>query len=121
MASNTKKTLSAYKRRVIPRSHCVEVTACKSLRGQESYLRVLDVLLLAKNIAYWKNKNESILKSFVSKENIRNCGDFEENPGVLDQCYSNNNFVTNPVLGVRNSGVLLETRLREFNRINCFA
>ena len=34
-----------------------------------------------------------------------NCGDIEENPGVLDQCYSNNNFV------------LLETRLREFNRI----
>ena len=23
-----------------------------------------------------------------------NCGDIEENPGVLDQCYSNNNFVT---------------------------
>ena len=39
------------------------------------------------------------------------CGDIEENPGVLDQCYSNNNFV----LGVRNY-VLLETRLREFNR-----
>ena len=34
-----------------------------------------------------------------------NCGDIEENPGVLDQCYSNNNFVT------------AETRLREFNRI----
>ena len=50
-----------------------------------------------------------------------NCGDIEENPGVLDQCYSNNNFVTNGVLGVRNSDVLLETRLREFNRINCFA
>ena len=45
-----------------------------------------------------------------------NCGDIEENPGVLDQCYSNNNFVTNPVLGVRNSNVLLETRLCEFNR-----
>ena len=28
-----------------------------------------------------------------------------------------NNFVTNAVLGVRNSGVLLETRLHEFNRI----
>ena len=28
-----------------------------------------------------------------------------------------NNFVTNAVLGVKNSGVLLETRLREFNRI----
>ena len=29
-----------------------------------------------------------------------NCGDIEENPGVLDQCYSNNNFVTAAVLGV---------------------
>ena len=45
-----------------------------------------------------------------------NCRDIEENPGVLDQCYSNNNFVTAAVLGVRNY-VLLETRLREFNRI----
>ena len=44
------------------------------------------------------------------------CGDIEENPGVLDQCYSNNNFVTTDVLGVRNY-VLLETRLCEFNRI----
>ena len=35
---------------------------------------------------------------------------------VLDQCYSNNNFVTTAVLSVRNY-VLLETRLREFNRI----
>ena len=50
-----------------------------------------------------------------------NCKDIEENSGVLDQCYSNNNFVTNAVLGVRNLDVLLETRLREFNRINCFA
>ena len=33
------------------------------------------------------------------------------------RCYSNNNFVTNAVLGVKNSGVLLETRLRKFNRI----
>ena len=32
-----------------------------------------------------------------------------------------NNFSTNAVLSVRNSGVLLETRLREFNRNNCFA
>ena len=46
-----------------------------------------------------------------------NCGDTEENPGILDQCYSNNKFVTNTVLGVRNSGVLLETRLNEFKRI----
>ena len=45
-----------------------------------------------------------------------NCGDIEENQGVLDQCYSNNNFVTAAVLGVRNY-VILETRLREFNRI----
>ena len=30
-----------------------------------------------------------------------NCGDIEENPGVLDQCYSNNNFVTAAVLGVK--------------------
>ena len=36
-----------------------------------------------------------------------NCGDIEENLGVLDQCYSNNNFVTTAVL---------ETRVREFNR-----
>ena len=43
-----------------------------------------------------------------------NCEDIEENPGVLDQCYSNNNFVSNSVLGVRNSNALLETRLREF-------
>ena len=28
------KTLLAYKRRVIPRSHCVEVTACKSSRDK---------------------------------------------------------------------------------------
>ena len=46
-----------------------------------------------------------------------NCGDIEENPGVLDRCDSNNNFVTNVVLSFRNSKVLLETRLREFNRI----
>ena len=29
-----------------------------------------------------------------------NCGDTEENPGVLDQCYNNNNFVTTAVLGL---------------------
>ena len=50
-----------------------------------------------------------------------NCGDIEENPGVLDQCYSDNNFVTNAVLGVRNLGAFLETRLRKFNRINCLS
>ena len=61
--------------------------------------------------------NGIISKSIVSEKNIMNCGDtcIEENPGVLDQCYSNNNFVTTAVLGVRNY-VLLETRLREFNR-----
>ena len=37
---------------------------------------------------------------------MMNCGDIKENLGVLDQCYSNNNFVTNAVLGVRNLGVL---------------
>ena len=42
-----------------------------------------------------------------------NCGDIEENPRVLDQCYSNNNFGTNAVLDVRSSGVLLETRLQQ--------
>ena len=30
-----------------------------------------------------------------------NCGGIEENPGVLDQCYSNNNFDTAAVLGVK--------------------
>ena len=45
-----------------------------------------------------------------------NCGDIEENPGVLVQCYSNSNFVRTAVLGVRNY-VPLETRLCEFNRI----
>ena len=30
-----------------------------------------------------------------------NCGDIEENPEVLDQCYGNNNFVTAAVLGVK--------------------
>ena len=56
----------------------------------------------------------------VSLHNMT-CGDIrEENPRVLDQCYSNNSFVTNAVLSVRNSDVLLETRLRKFNRINCF-
>ena len=82
--------LLAYKK-VIPRSHCVEVTACKSSHGQESYLRVLNVFLLAKNIAYWKkNKNKNFIpKSIVSLKNILNCGDIEENPGILDQCYSN--------------------------------
>ena len=30
-----------------------------------------------------------------------NCGDIEGNPGVLDQCYSSNNFVTAAVLGVK--------------------
>ena len=50
-----------------------------------------------------------------------NCGDIEENSGVLDQCNTNNYFITNAVLRITNSNVLLEnmleTRLREFNRI----
>ena len=76
-----KRCRLAHKRRVIPRNHCVEVTACKSSRGQKSYLRVLDVFLLAKNIAYWKNNKSLISKSIVSQQNIMNCGDIEENPG----------------------------------------
>ena len=46
-----------------------------------------------------------------------NCGDIEENLGVLDQCNTNNNFIRNAVLRIANSNVLLETRLRKFNRI----
>ena len=46
-----------------------------------------------------------------------NCGDIEENSRVLDQCNTNNNFIRNAVLRITNSNVLLETRLREFNRI----
>ena len=34
------------------------------------------------------------------------CGDIEENPGALDQCYSDINFVTNAVLGIRNSIII---------------
>ena len=30
-----------------------------------------------------------------------NCGDVEENPGVLGEFYSNNNFVTAAVLGAK--------------------
>ena len=63
----TKKTL-AYKRKVIPRSYCVEVTACKSSRGQEGYLRVLNVFLLAKNIAYLKNKRKVLLQNLLFLE-----------------------------------------------------
>ena len=57
------------------------------------------VFLLAKNIAYWKTKEKSYSKIYCFlKEHY---GDIEENPGVLDQCYSNNNFVTAAVLGVK--------------------
>ena len=59
------KTLLAYKRRVIPRRHCVEVTACKFLRGQESYLRILNVFLLAKNITHWKNKSKVLFQNLL--------------------------------------------------------
>ena len=37
-----------------------------------------------------------------------NCSIVKKTQGGLDQCYSNNNFVTTAVLGVRNY-VLLET------------
>ena len=40
-----------------------------------------------------------------------NCGDIEENPGVLDQCYSNNNFVTAAVLGVK--------EIMSFQKLGC--
>ena len=112
------RVLFAYKR-VIRRRHCVEVTACKSSHGQESYLRVLNVFLLAKNIANKKKNKRKILfhNLLFLKGNIMNCGDIEKNRGVLDQCYRNNNFVTNAVLGVRNSNLLLKTRFREFKGI----
>ena len=52
-------------------SHCVAVTACQSSHGQESYLRVLNVFLLAKNIAYWKNKRKNLIpKSIVFKRTL---------------------------------------------------
>ena len=41
------------------------VTACKSSRGQKSYLRVLNVFLLAKNIACWKNKRKILLQNLL--------------------------------------------------------
>ena len=40
-----------------------------------------------------------------------NCGDIEENPGVLEQCYSNNNFVTAAVLGI--------TEIMSFQKLGC--
>ena len=79
------RVLFAYKR-VIPRSHCVEVTACKSSHGQGSYLRVLNIFLLAKNIAYWKNKRKILFQNLLFLKRTLCCGDIEENPGVLDQC-----------------------------------
>ena len=80
----------------------VAVTACKSSHGQESYLRVLNGIFISKEYSILeKQKKNLIPKSIVSEKNIMNCGDIEENPGVLDQCYSNNNFVTAAVLGVK--------------------
>ena len=92
-------------------SHCVAVTACKSSHGQESYLRVLDDIFISKEYSILEKQKKNLIP-----KTIINCGDIEENPGVLDQCYSNNNFVTAAVLGVTNY-VLLGTRLYEFNRI----
>ena len=81
-------------------------------------ISVLDGSFISKEYSILeKQKKNLIPKSIVSEKNIMNCGDIEENPGVLDQCYSNNYFVTTAVLGVRNY-VLLETRLREF-KLNC--
>ena len=75
---------------------------CKSSHGQESYLRVLNGIFISKEYSILeKQKKNLIPKSIVSQKNIMNCGDIEENPGVLDQCYSNNNFVTAAVLGVK--------------------
>ena len=64
------------------------------------------VFLLAKNIAYWKNERKILFQNllFLNNMNIMNCG------------VMNCGCVTAAVLGVRNY-VLLETRLREFNRI----
>ena len=92
-------------------SHCVAVTVCKTSHGQESYLRVLNGIFISKEYSILeKQKKNLIPKSIASSKNIMNCGDIEEIPGVLDQFYSNNNFVTTAVLGVRNY-VLLETKV----------
>ena len=77
-------------------------------------IRVLNGIFISK--AYWKNKRKNLFQNLLFlKRTLGTCGDIKENPGVLDQCYSNNNFVTTAVLGFRNY-ILLETRLREFNR-----
>ena len=93
-------------------SHCVAVTACKIFiwTRDRVTITVLNGIFISKEYSILeKQKKNLIPKSIVF------CGDIEENPGVLDQCYSNNNFVAAAVLGVRNY-LLLETRLREFNR-----
>ena len=78
------------------------------------------VFLLAKNIAYWKKQKKkpySKVYCFL-KEHYELWRYWRKTQGVLDQCYSNNNFVYKPLfLGVKENYVLLETRLREFNRI----
>ena len=74
-------------------SHCVEVTACKFY-----YL-----IFISKEYSILEKQKKNLIPKFiVSLKNIMNCGDIEENPGVLDQRYSNNNFVTTAVLGLRN-------------------
>ena len=52
---------------------------------------------------YYLSSVQRDFSNFASFENcVMNCGDIEINPGVLDQCYSNNSFVTTAVLGVIN-------------------
>ena len=60
-----KKTLLMYKRRVIPRSYCVEVTTCKSSRGQESYIRVLNVFFISKEYSILEKQKKSLISNFV--------------------------------------------------------
>ena len=46
-------------------THSVGVTASKSSHRQESYLRVLNIFLLAKSIAYCKNKRKILLRNLL--------------------------------------------------------